>query len=281
MPHSKYISLIIIIFSLSIAVHAQDIPSFNVVRAGSGTQNVIFLAGLGTSDKVWDETMRSLCKTRSCYALSFSGFAGNAAQDDPSMLRWENDVVEFIKSNEIDSPTLIGHSFGGTLALKIAADHPKIIQRLVIVDAFPSPGALQNPNFKSRKNVDCSPYIKQFETMGDIQFLNYMRSMVSQMVTQKAKVEKVLSWFVKSDRQTFGEIYCELMNTDIRENLSSIVSPTLIMLEPSFKSKETDVKAQYVSLNGAEFRFAPKGLHFLMYDDEDWFLETLKSFLDK
>lgn len=92
-----------------------------------------------------------LSKTKTCYAVSFSGFAGSKAQADPDLTLWENDIVKFIKDKKIRNPVLIGHSMGGTLALQIAANHPDIISKLVVVDAFPSPTALYNPRFKSQK----------------------------------------------------------------------------------------------------------------------------------
>ena len=280
MLNLKFFYTMCLLLLCALVSPAQDsTSSFNFVKKGSGRQNVILFAGLGTSTKVWDETIAVLSKTKTCYAVSFSGFAGSKAQGDPNLMLWENDIVKFIKDKKIKKPILIGHSMGGTLALQIAANHPDIISKLVVVDAFPSPAALYNPRFKSQKNIACTPIINQFAGMDESQLYNFQKTNISQMVTDKTRLETILDWFVKSDRKTFGKIYCELLNTDLREKLSVIKCPTLILLQPALKSKEAEIKAQYASLKNADIRYAERGLHFIMYDDWEWFINSLQSFL--
>jgi pimeloyl-ACP methyl ester carboxylesterase len=276
----KFFCTICLLLLCAFVSFAQETtPSFNFVKKGDGRQNVILLAGLGTSTKVWDETIAVLSKTKTCYAISFSGFAGSKAQADPSLTIWENDIVKFIKDKKIKNPVLLGHSMGGTLALQIAANHPGIISKLVIVDAFPSPAALYDASFKRRENIDCTPIINQFAGMDESKFYDFQKTNISQMVSDKTRMETILDWFVKSDRKTFGKIYCELLNTDLREKLPAIKCPTLILLQPAFKSKEKEVSRQYASIKNADIRYAEKGLHFIMYDDREWFINSLQSFL--
>ncbi|MEZ5344768.1 MAG: alpha/beta hydrolase [Pyrinomonadaceae bacterium] len=263
------------------AGYAQHVSSVNAIEKGNGKETVILLAGLGTSSEVWNETMNSLSDNNKVYAISFSGFAGNTAQADPSIELWEKDILKFIKDKHIKNPILVGHSLGGTLALKIAADHPGIVSKLVIVDALPSPSAINKPDFKRNSNLDCTPSIKQFEGMNENEFYSFQKNLVSQMVTDSKDREAVLGWFAKSDRMTFGKIYCELLNTDLRKSIAAIKSPTLVMFQPLFKSKKSEVKAQYSSLKNSDIRFAGKGLHFIMYDDTEWFLDNLRSFLSE
>lgn len=49
------------------------------------------------------------------------------------------DVVEFCRHHDIASSVLIGHSMGGRVAMTVALTRPEIVDRLVIVDASPSP----------------------------------------------------------------------------------------------------------------------------------------------
>lgn len=280
MLNLKFFYTICLLLLCALVISAQDTtPSFNFVKKGSGRQNIILLAGLGTSTKVWDETIAVLSKTKTCYAVSFSGFAGSKAQSNPDLTLWEKDIVKFIKDKKIKNPVLIGHSMGGTLALQIAANHPDIISKLVVVDAFPSPTALYNPRFKSQENIDCTPIINQFAGMDESQFYNFQKTNISQMASDKTRIETILDWFVKSDRKTFGKIYCELLNTDLREKLSAIKCPAVILVQPAFKSKEREVIQQYALLKNADIRYAERGLHFIMYDDWEWFINSLQSFL--
>lgn len=279
MLYIKYFYTISLILLFCLAARAQGLPSFDIVKRGNGKQSVILLAGLASSSQVWDETVAILSKTKTCYAISFSGFAGNKPQLDPNMKLWERDIVKFIRDKKIKNPVLIGHSLGGTIALEIAADYPDIISKLIVVDAFPSPAALYNQGFKKNENFDCTRFVSQFVNMSDGDFYNMQRTNISQMVTDKKRMEQILDWAVKSDRKTYGKIYCELLNIDLREKIPAIKTPTLILLQPVFKSKEQVVNRQYALLKKATIKYADKGLHFIMYDDPNWFIKSLQSFL--
>ena len=76
-----------------------------------------------------------------------------------------------------------------------------------------------------------------------------------------------------------GQIYCEFVNTDLRETIAGISCPALIMLEPSFKLYDAVMQQQYARLQHKQIVYANKGLHFIMYDDKDWYLQQLTTYL--
>lgn len=45
------------------------------------------------------------------------------------------DLRKILKQNKVEKATLMGHSFGGMLALKFAEAYPKMVQRLILVGA--------------------------------------------------------------------------------------------------------------------------------------------------
>ena len=50
----------------------------------------------------------------------------------PEYSRW---VIEFLKRNKIRKPVLVGHSFGGRLAIYLGATQPKFFKGLVLINA--------------------------------------------------------------------------------------------------------------------------------------------------
>ena len=89
----------------------------------------------------------------------------------------------------------------------------------------------------------------------------------------------LVTWSVRSDRRTFATMYCDFMNTDLREKIKSINCPALILLEAAFVGMETPIADQYKNLSAARLSYATKGLHFIMFDDKDWYLQQLKVFI--
>ena len=47
----------------------------------------------------------------------------------------------------------------------------------------------------------------------------------------------------------------------------------------NFINLKPAIEEQYKNLKTANFQYANKGLHFIMYDDKDWYLVQLNNFI--
>ncbi|MBF4493776.1 alpha/beta hydrolase [Flavobacterium sp. MR2016-29] len=277
----KYILIIALLFSaLCINVFAQTKSyPFEVIKTGKGKQSIIFIPGFASSGEVWNETKTAFEKDFACYTLTMAGFAGAKPQPDPSFENWKTGIANYIKDNKIEKPILIGHSMGGGLALAIAADYPELIGKIVVVDALPCLAALSDASFKSKENNDCSPMVTQMTAMSDSQFYEMQKGTMPRLMQDASKLDIVVDWSIKSDRTTFAQMYCDFFNTDLRERISAIKCPALILLESYFINLKPAIEGQYKNLKTANFQYATKGLHFIMYDDTAWYLGQLNNFL--
>jgi pimeloyl-ACP methyl ester carboxylesterase len=208
-----------------------------------------------------------------------AGFAGAKPQPNPSFENWKTGIANYIKENKIEKPIVIGHSMGGGLALAIAADYPELISKIVVVDALPCLAALTDPSFKSKENNDCSSTVNQMMAMTETQFYYMQKQAMPGLLQDTSKLEMVINWSVKSDRKTFAQMYCDFFNTDLRDRIAAIKCPSLILLESYFINLKPAIEGQYKNLKTANFQYADKGLHFIMYDDKDWYLAQLNTFL--
>lgn len=257
---------------------AQDYP-FSVVKSGSGDQNIIFIPGFASSGAVWNETVDALKSDYTCYVLTMAGFAGEKPEDNPTFENWKNEIANYITDQKIEKPIIVGHSMGGALALAIAADYPGITKKIVVVDALPCLMALTQPDFKSNPENDCTEMTNQISAMTEEQFTQMQKMTVTRLSANESKHAEILAWSLSSDKQTFAKMYCDFSNTDLRERLQNVKVPSLILLEPFFKNMETAVNDQYKNLANTRMEYAGKGLHFVMYDDTDWYLSQLKDFI--
>lgn len=208
-----------------------------------------------------------------------AGFAGAKPDADASFKDWEKGIATYIKNNKIEKPVIIGHSMGGGLAMAIAADYPELVGKIVIVDTLPCLAALSNPNFTSRENNDCSPIINKFTAMTDEQFLQMQAQSIPRLLADTSMQDTVIGWSMKSDRKTFAKMYCDFSNTDLRETLKNIQCPSLVLLESYFALMKPAIEAQYAHLKNATYQYSTKGLHFIMYDDKEWYFNQLNNFL--
>ena len=252
---------------------------FEVIKTGKGKQAIIFLPGFASSGDVWNETKSNFEKDFTCYTFTMAGFAGVKPQPNPSFTNWEIEIVNYIKANKIEKPIIVGHSMGGGLALAIASDYPELISRIVVVDALPCLAALRDPSFKSQENNDCTLMVNQMTAMSKDEFHQMQKRNMAMLLANPSKQDEAISWSMKSDRNTFSQMYCDFSNTDLREKIATIKCPSLILLEFGFSNYKEPIEAQYKNLKTATFQYSNKGLHFIMYDDAAWYLAQLNNFI--
>ncbi len=274
----KITSLFILLLSLNF-LFAQDDYSFKIEKSGVGTEHIILIPGYTCAGEVWASTLQQLNPGFSCHTLTMAGFAGHKAQASPSIENWVEEIHGYIKKEKLQNVRIIGHSLGGVIAQWLAADYPDLVQQIIVVDALPCLPALSNPAFQKSETPDCSQANAMFQSMDDTQFEQMQKMNLPMMTTNQEKHELLLEWSMSSDRNTLSEIFCQLMNIDLREKIASIKCPSLILLEANFKMMDTMIVAQYSNLKNAKLAYANKGMHFIMYDDPEWYLAQVNTFL--
>jgi pimeloyl-ACP methyl ester carboxylesterase len=276
--HILLIALAFALLCINVFGEAKTYP-FQVKITGKGKQAIVFIPGFACSGDVWDATKTTYEKNYTCYTLTMAGFAGVPAEATPSFKGWEATIAAYITDNKLNKPIIIGHSMGGGLALAIAADYPAIVSKIVVVDALPCLAAMSNPDFKSKENNDCSPIVAKFTGFTDGQFYQMQMHTIPQLMDDTAHLKQVVGWSVTSDRKTFATMYCDFLNTDLREKIANVKCPALIMLESYFATFKPAIEAQYKNLTTAHLVYANKGRHFIMFDDTDWYNQQLAAFI--
>lgn len=140
--------IIALIITLSNSVNAS---SFNVNVIGSG-KPVILIPGLMSDQRVWKDLAEELSKTNSIHLVNIAGFGATPTVKGQSLLRVKQELQNYIKSNQIDHPVIIGHSLGGFMAFWLASENPSGIGPIVSVDGLPFIGALFTQTNQSTVN---------------------------------------------------------------------------------------------------------------------------------
>jgi pimeloyl-ACP methyl ester carboxylesterase len=74
------------------------------------------------------------------------GYAGSSRSSDPtSIVQQAADCRELLASLELERAHVIGHSFGGSIALQLALDSPELVQSLVLIEPGLMIGASGGP----------------------------------------------------------------------------------------------------------------------------------------
>ncbi|MFP3834008.1 alpha/beta fold hydrolase [Chryseobacterium sp. SIMBA_028] len=280
MKKFTFLLIIMLFFAAVGSVFGQEKTyPFEVKKTGKGKQSLLFIPGFASSGEVWNETTAKFEKDFTCYTFTMAGFAGVKPEADPTFKDWEKGIAAYIKDHKIQKPVIIGHSMGGGLALAIAADYPELVGKIIIVDTLPCLAAISNPAFTSKENNDCSAMMSTFTAMPDEQFKKMQIHSIPRLLADTSMQNTVVDWSMKSDRKTFAKMFCDFSNTDLREKIKNIQCPSLILLESYFLSMKPSIEAQYKNLKNANLQYSTKGLHFIMYDDKEWYFNQLNNFL--
>lgn len=265
------------------AEQVSDCPDF--ASFGDGP-DLVLVPGLGSAPAVWDGVKDRLSEEYRVHLVHVAGFAGRPANGDPETIldRSADEIIRYLDCEEIESTAYAGHSMGGFLGLKLAAEHPSRIERLVVVDSLPffplifSPAAtVEAAGPQARAMRD------QITSQSDEAFAQSQRAGVRSLARDPAFHTAIVDWTLTSDRQTFAGAMHALMTTDIRPELGSVKAPTIVIAAAnSFAPKERIEMiygAAYAGLPGMELHIIENSFHFVMFDQPELFSDALLAAL--
>jgi len=97
---------------------------------------IVVLHGWGASIAAVASIMAIFRSTHRVLALDLPGFGAS----DPPPVAWSSDeyvalVMAFLSRLGVERASIIGHSYGGKLGILLAAQHPELVDRLVLINS--------------------------------------------------------------------------------------------------------------------------------------------------
>jgi pimeloyl-ACP methyl ester carboxylesterase len=143
------------------------------VKAGSGPV-VLLLHGLGCDHTTWDEVIEPLSRR---YTVIAPDLLGHGQSDKPrgdyTLGGFANGVRDLLTVLGIDKVTVVGHSFGGGVAMQFAYQFPERTQRLLLVasgglgpEVSPVIRAISTPGFHQVMGLLTLPGIRHVGRAG-------------------------------------------------------------------------------------------------------------------
>ncbi|GAB3866234.1 alpha/beta hydrolase [Nocardioides maradonensis] len=104
------------------------------VRQGSGPA-LLLLHGLACDHRTWDPVIDALAETFTVIAPDFLGHGlSDKPRADYTVGGYANGMRDLLTILGIDKATVVGHSFGGGVAMQFAYQFPERTERLMLVD---------------------------------------------------------------------------------------------------------------------------------------------------
>ncbi len=185
---------------------------------GSGIP-VLLLHGWGSSFDVYKGVISALEDRCRLVALNFPG-CGNS---DIMPLPWTLEdycklVLDFMEKVDLNNPIMIGHSHGGRVILKMAAEKMVAPPKIVLLD---SAGLIPKKSIKQKTKAASFKAIKRFLTLPVIK--NHSEPLL----------DKARRHYGSADYNAAPEVLrktlVSLVNTDLRDIIHNISCPTLLI----------------------------------------------------
>ena len=282
------------------ATDAFMVGTLKVQRHGEQGSPVILIPGLGSGAWVWQDTIARLQDKHVVYAVTLAGFDGVPAPARKTGLMDQADasLLQLIDEQHIDKPVLIGHSLGGTLAIRFATEHADRLSGVVAVDGMPIfPGA-ERMDAAQRKATAAGMGAQMAQATPEqfkAQQVGYMQVMG---VLDAADAERYGAMQARSDAATVAQYMTEDYALDLRPALPKISVPLLEISPyntPDFAAAaehsgqplidEAQKTAYYRQLLAGtpqlEVVSVSPARHFVMLDQPQRFHEIIEAFLAK
>jgi len=259
------------------------------VEPGKGT-DVILIPGLSSSRDVYADEAKLLTATYRIHLIQIAGFAGDPAGPNatgPILAPVVEQLHQYIVTNKLQHPAVIGHSLGGLLGLMLADTHPEDVGKLLIVDSLPFYALV----FAPEATVDV--VTPQAAAMRD-QILAASPEVFAAMANQTAGLlvlnpdarKLVAARSIASDRTVMADAMYEDLTTDLRPKLAAIKTPTTLLypfdasaVGPDSTKIDAVYTTAYSTMPNLKIHRIDDSRHFIMYDQPAAFDKAVQAFL--
>jgi pimeloyl-ACP methyl ester carboxylesterase len=100
---------------------------------GSGPP-VLLIHGGGATSGLWGECLDRIAEFARAIAYDQRAFGGSSGEAVVGVARHGDDAVTLIEGLEAAPATVLGHSFGATIALDLATRYPALVRSLVLIE---------------------------------------------------------------------------------------------------------------------------------------------------
>lgn len=244
--------------------------------AGSGVPIVLFHSLLADQSS-FDLIAPSLARRHQVIVLNLPGF-GDSDLVGSNLVAIADHVAGGIEALGFkQQPILLGNGYGGFIALLIAIRHPGIASRLVLADCG---AAFSEPGRAAFRGMSAAAKEKGLDAIADVA----MRRLFAPEFQQQNPelIEDRKKRFLAVDPQVFQGACDVLATLDLRQYLSSVTVPALILVGEQDEATPPPMSHELCAgLPDAKLVVLAGCAHVPQLQAPGVFMDTIRNFIDE
>ena len=191
-------------------------------KTGQGAKRVVLLHGWGCSIRLMEPLAQALAQDMTVLSLDFPGFGESGRPPEPWGVPEYAEALRSLLEEDFLPCSVVAHSFGGRVALWLAASHPEMWEKMVITGG----AGLRKPQTEEgRRRSEAFRRKKALaQRLGKLPLL--------QGVMEKAQ-EKLRQKYGSADYNALDEemrkTFVRVINLDLADCLPRVKQPTLLI----------------------------------------------------
>ena len=255
--------------------------SYDLSDSFNPTNSLIFLHGLG-GDLTALDSLRSLFHKKGYSTLAIDirgqGESGKpSTREAYSLETLAQDVIQVIAEEKITKGVLIGHCFGGMVAIQATKDLEGVLSKLVLIDtSYQSPwfGRLigKLPGIKTSIYF-LSRILPNIHLKGKVNYSQFVGG-------SDYSIPRITSDVLHTSIRSYLLLTITVMETQIRELVKQISLPTLIIEGRRDRIYPPHVaKTLHKLIPNSKLSYIEKGNHIVVLSNVEEVFEKIDSFL--
>jgi len=191
-------------------------PPLASAERGTGKPTLVLIHGLGQDRDIWDRLASRLEGRYRLLLVDLPGHGQSASIANVSVAAVADALDRTLKERKVKQALLVGHSYGGLVALEEAARHPDRAAGVVSIDIATYAEA------DSERVANLEEIIKQ-------RYPLFLRGVYEPMTRDSTQVEAVVAKAGRVPREVLIEYFRSAWRVNLRPDIVKLKAPILVV----------------------------------------------------
>jgi pimeloyl-ACP methyl ester carboxylesterase len=232
--------------------------------------DIVLIHGLGSDTSIWEAVTPRLQLGFRVWSYEMPGHGRTPPIEDATIATVADHLGRFLEAQGVHTPVLVGHGFGGMVAMTYAFEHPQQVRRLVLIDAVPRQSASREVKAQVADQLAHN-------------YDGYLAGYFGLLSQEKVIADRVVDQALRTEQITFTQLLLNSFDFDLSDELNGHDIPILVIGSGSLLP-DPNLAQQFLDGYGfagartIAFKTMPGVGHFVMLEEPDYTASVIAAY---